>query len=71
MEDAFYISFPHYGQIPISLLTIIIIPTFVLANKRDLEEIVEISKIRQALDTARLNHVLIYETIAIQGINVK
>ncbi|MFX0007263.1 MAG: ADP-ribosylation factor-like protein [Candidatus Hermodarchaeota archaeon] len=47
------------------------VPTVVLANKRDLEEIVEISKIRQALDTARLNHVLIYETIAIQGINVK
>ncbi|MFX1501345.1 MAG: hypothetical protein ACFFDH_10335 [Promethearchaeota archaeon] len=29
------------------------------------------SKIRQALDTAKLNHVLIYETIAIQGVNVK
>jgi len=47
------------------------VPTVVLANKRDLEDIVEISKIRQALDTAKLNHVLIYETIAIQGINVK
>jgi signal recognition particle receptor subunit beta len=47
------------------------VPTVLLANKRDLEDIVEISKIRQALDTARLNHVLIYETIAIQGINVK
>ncbi|MFW9988318.1 MAG: ADP-ribosylation factor-like protein [Candidatus Odinarchaeota archaeon] len=47
------------------------VPTVVLANKRDLEDIVEISKIRQALDTARLNHVLIYETIAIQGVNVK
>ncbi|UCC19315.1 MAG: hypothetical protein JSV62_14615 [Promethearchaeota archaeon] len=47
------------------------VPTVVLANKRDLEDIVEISKIRQLLDTAKLNHVLIYETIAIQGINVK
>jgi signal recognition particle receptor subunit beta len=47
------------------------VPTVVLANKRDLEDIVEISKIRQALDTAKLNHVLVYETIAITGINVK
>jgi hypothetical protein len=42
-----------------------------LANKRDLEDIVDITKIRQVLDTAKLNHTLIYETIAIQGINVK
>ena len=47
------------------------VPLTVLANKRDLEDIVEISKIRQALDTAKMNHVLIYETIAIQGVNVK
>ena len=47
------------------------VPTVALANKRDLEDIVEISKIRQTLDTAKLNHVLIYETIAIQGVNVK
>ena len=47
------------------------VPMVVLANKRDLEDIVEISKIRKALDTAHLNHTLIYETIAIQGINVK
>ncbi len=47
------------------------VPTVVLANKRDLEDIVEISKIRQLLDTAKLNHVLVYETIAITGINVK
>ena len=47
------------------------VPLVVLANKRDLEDIVEISKIRKALDTAHLNHTLIYETIAIQGINVK
>lgn len=47
------------------------VPLVVLANKRDLDEIVEISKIRQVLDTAKLNHTLIYETIAITGINVK
>ena len=47
------------------------VPLTVLANKRDLEDILEISKIRQALDTAKLNHVLIYETIAITGVNVK
>ena len=47
------------------------VPLVVLANKRDLQDIVEIAKIRQALDTAKMNHTLIYETIAIQGINVK
>ena len=47
------------------------VPLVLLANKRDLEDIVDISKIRQVLDTAKLNHTLIYETIAIQGINVK
>jgi len=47
------------------------VPLVVLANKRDLEDIVEISKIRQVLDTAKLNHTLIYETIAITGVNVK
>ncbi len=47
------------------------VPLVVLANKRDLEDIVEISKIRQVLDTAKMNHTLIYETIAITGINVK
>jgi signal recognition particle receptor subunit beta len=47
------------------------VPLVVLANKRDLDEVVEISKIRQVLDTAHLNHTLIYETIAITGINVK
>lgn len=47
------------------------VPLVVLANKRDLEGIVEISKIRQVLDTAKLNHTLIYETIAITGVNVK
>jgi len=47
------------------------VPAVLCANKRDLTDIVEVSKIRQALDTAKLNHVLIYETIAIQGTNVK
>ena len=42
-----------------------------LANNRDLDEIVDISKIRQVLDTAKLNHCLVYEIIAIQGVNVK
>jgi hypothetical protein len=43
----------------------------VLANKRDLEDIVDVSKIRQVLDTAKLGDTLIYETIAITGVNVK
>jgi signal recognition particle receptor subunit beta len=47
------------------------VPLVVLANKRDLEDVVEIAKIRQVFDTAKLNHTLIYETIAITGINVK
>ncbi|MHA1376550.1 MAG: ADP-ribosylation factor-like protein [Promethearchaeota archaeon] len=47
------------------------VPLVMLANKRDLEDIVEISKIRQVLDTAKLNHCLVYETIAITGVNVK
>lgn len=47
------------------------VPMVVLANKRDLEDIVEISKIRQVLDTAKMDHTLIYETIAITGVNVK
>jgi signal recognition particle receptor subunit beta len=47
------------------------VPLVLLANKRDLEGIVEINKIRQVLDTAKLNITLIYETIAITGINVK
>ena len=47
------------------------VPIVVLANKRDLEDIVEISKLRQVLNTAKLNHCLIYETIAITGVNIK
>ncbi|MHA2394143.1 MAG: ADP-ribosylation factor-like protein [Promethearchaeota archaeon] len=62
-----------YGDklIPVKLYDPPDVPMVVLANKRDLEDIMEISKIRKALDTAHLNHTLIYETIAIQGINVK
>jgi len=47
------------------------VPMVVLANKRDLEDIVDVSKVRQVLDTAKLGETLIYETIAITGINVK
>jgi signal recognition particle receptor subunit beta len=47
------------------------VPIVLLANKRDLDDIVEINKIRQVLDTAKLMHCLVYETIAITGINVK
>ena len=47
------------------------VPLVLLANKRDLDDIVEVAKIREVLDVAKLNHVLIYETIAITGINVK
>ncbi|MBD3195672.1 MAG: hypothetical protein GF317_11480 [Candidatus Lokiarchaeota archaeon] len=47
------------------------VPMVVLANKRDLEDIVEVSKIRQVLDTAKLGDTLIYETIAITGVNIK
>jgi len=47
------------------------VPLVLMANKRDLDNIVDISKIRQVLDTAGLTHCLIYETIAIQGVNVK
>lgn len=54
-------------QIPLNLPEI---PIVFLANKRDLEDIVEISKIRHVLNTARLDHSLIYETIGTEGINI-
>ena len=62
-----------YGDklIPAELFDPPEVPMVVLANKRDLEDIVEISKIRQVLDTAKMDHTLIYETIAITGVNVK
>ena len=62
-----------YGSklIPAALFDPPEVPIVVLANKRDLEDIVAISKVRQVLDTAKLDHCLIYETIAITGVNVK
>ncbi len=62
-----------YGDklIPAALFDPPEVPMVVLANKRDLEDVVEISKIRQVLDTAKMDHTLIYETIAITGVNVK
>lgn len=62
-----------YGDrlIPTSITDPPDVPMVVLSNKRDLEDIVEINKIRKVLDTAKLNHTLIYETIAITGVNVK
>lgn len=47
------------------------VPTILLASNRDQEDIVEISKIRQIFNTAKLNHTLIYETILDRGINIK
>lgn len=46
-------------------------PLVLLANKRDLDDIIEISKIRKVLETANLSHCLSYEIIAITGVNVK
>ncbi len=63
----------YYGDklMPPSMFEPSDVPLVMLANKRDLEDIVEIDKIRQVLDTAHLQNCLIYETIAITGINVK
>lgn len=47
------------------------VPMVVMANKRDLDDIVQVDKVRQVLDTANLNDTLVYETIAIEGTNVK
>ncbi|MFW9784951.1 MAG: hypothetical protein ACFFFB_21905, partial [Candidatus Heimdallarchaeota archaeon] len=46
------------------------VPLVVLANKSDLDDLMGIPKIREAFDTAHLNHTLIYESIATQGINL-
>jgi len=43
----------------------------VCANKRDLPNVTPIDKIKEVLTKAKLSNVLIYETIAITGINVK
>jgi signal recognition particle receptor subunit beta len=47
------------------------IPLVVCANKRDVPNPTPIDKIREVLNAAKLNNVLIYETIAITGVNVK
>jgi hypothetical protein len=47
------------------------IPLVMCANKRDVPNPTPIDKIREVLNAAKLNNVLIYETIAITGVNVK
>lgn len=47
------------------------IPLVVCANKRDVPNPTPIEKIREVLNAAKLTNVLIYETIAITGVNIK
>ena len=47
------------------------VPLVLMANKRDLPNPTPIDKIREVLNAAHLPNVLIYETIAITGVNVK
>jgi len=47
------------------------VPLVLMANKRDVENPTPIDKIREVLNAAKLQNVLIYETIAITGVNVK
>ncbi|MHA1821856.1 MAG: GTP-binding protein [Promethearchaeota archaeon] len=47
------------------------IPLVVCANKRDLPNATPIEKIREVLNKAKLSNVIIYETIAITGVNIK
>jgi signal recognition particle receptor subunit beta len=47
------------------------IPLVVCANKRDVPNPTPIEKIREVLNAAKLSNVLIYETIAITGVNIK
>ena len=47
------------------------VPLVVMANKRDLDAIIKVDKVREALNTAHLDETLVYETIAIEGTNVK
>jgi hypothetical protein len=47
------------------------VPLVLMANKRDLPNPISIDKIREVLNAAKLSNVLIYETIAITGVNVK
>lgn len=46
-------------------------PLIIFANKRDLDNIVDISRIRHSIDTISASNVIIQETIACTGINVK
>jgi hypothetical protein len=41
------------------------------ANKRDLPNVTPVEKIKEVLTKAGLGNTLIYETIAITGVNVK
>lgn len=47
------------------------VPFVLMANKRDVPNPTPIDKIREVLNAAKLSNVLIYETIAITGVNVK
>lgn len=47
------------------------IPLVVCANKRDLPNATPVDKIREVLDKAKLKNILIYETIAITGVQIK
>ena len=62
-----------YGEklIPTASMDIPEVPLVLLANKRDMDNIVDIYNIRTVLDTVQLVYTLIYETIGINGINVR
>ena len=47
------------------------IPLVLLANKRDLPNLTPVDKIREVINKAKLSNVLIYESIAITGVNIK
>ena len=47
------------------------VPLVIMGNKRDVPNPTDIDKIREVLNAAKLSNVLIYETIAITGVNVK
>ena len=47
------------------------VPLVLCANKRDVENATEIRKIKEVLNAAKLTNVMIYETLAITGENIK
>jgi signal recognition particle receptor subunit beta len=47
------------------------IPFVMMANKRDVDNPTSLDKIREVLDSAKLGGSILYETIAITGVNVK